>query len=134
MNNKALQNMNILVVDDEEKIGELIKIFLQSAFPFNSVILAPNVLQASQKCLNQDFDLMIIDHVMPGKLGLEYIEMLKTSLRFQKTKIILISGYLEQEDVLKAINLGVKNIIVKPFNRQQIISQVEEVLEISANI
>ena len=77
---------------------------------------------------------MIIDHVMPGKLGLEYIEMLKTSLRFQKTKIILISGYLEQEDVLKAINLGVKNIIVKPFNRQQIISQVEEVLEISANI
>lgn len=134
MSSKSIQNMNVLVVDDEEKIGELIKIFLQSAFSFNSVIIAPNVLQASQKCLNQEFDLMIIDHVMPGKPGLEYIEMLRNSLKFQKTKIILISGYLEQEDVLKAINLGVKNIIVKPFNRQQIISQVEEVLEITANI
>jgi len=134
MNNKAIQNMNILVVDDEEKIGELIKIFLQSAFPFNSIIVAPNALQASQKCLNQEFDLMIIDHVMPGKPGLEYIESLKSSFKFQKTKIILISGYLEQEDVLKAINLGVKNIIVKPFNRQQIISKVEEALEITANI
>lgn len=134
MSNKAVQNMNILVVDDEEKIGELIKIFLQSAFPFNSVIVAPNALQASQKCLNQEFDLMIIDHVMPGKPGLEYIESLKGSFKFHKTKIILISGYLEQEDVLKAINLGVRNIIVKPFNRQQIISQVEEVLQITANI
>ncbi|HLW56688.1 MAG TPA: response regulator [Bacteriovoracaceae bacterium] len=134
MSSKSINNMNVLVVDDEEKIGELIKIFLQSAFSFNSVIIAPNVLQASQKCLNQEFDLMIIDHVMPGKPGLEYIEMLRSSLKFQKTKIILISGYLEQEDVLKAINLGVKNIIVKPFNRQQIISQVEEVLQITANI
>lgn len=132
MSNKAVQDMNVLVVDDEEKIGELLKIFLQSAFQFNSIILAPNVLQASQKSLNQEFDLMIIDHVMPGRFGLEYIEFLRSSFKFQKTKIILISGYLEQEDVLKAINLGVKNIIVKPFSRQQVIEQVQEVLNLIA--
>lgn len=130
MNNKRIQDMNVLVVDNEKKIGELIKFFLQSSFRFNSVIIAPNALQASQKCLNQQFDLMIIDHIMPGKQGLEYIEGLRNSLKYQKTKIILVSGFLKQEDVLKAINLGVKNILVKPFTKKQLVEQVQEILNI----
>ncbi len=130
MNNKRIQDINVLVVDNEKKIGELIKFFLQSSFRFNSVIIAPNALQASQKCLNQQFDLMIIDHIMPGKQGLEYIEGLRNSLKFQKTKIILVSGFLKQEDVLKAINLGVKNILVKPFTKKQLVEQVQEILNI----
>lgn len=131
MNNKRIQDMNVLVVDNEKKIGELIQFFLQSSFRFNSVILAPNALQASQKCMNQQFDLMIIDHIMPGKLGLEYIETLRSSLKYQKTKIILVSGFLKQEDVLKAINLGVKNILVKPFTKKQLVEQVQEILDIN---
>lgn len=95
------------------------------------MVTAPNTLHATQKFLNQEFDLLIIDHVMPGKAGVEFIEQLRTSVKFNRMKIILISGYLQQEDVLKAIQTGVKNIIVKPFTRQQIISQVEEVLNIS---
>lgn len=130
MNNKRIQDINVLVVDNEKKIGELIKFFLQSSFRFNSVIIAPNALQASQKCLNQQFDLMIIDHIMPGKQGLDYIEGLRNSLKFQKTKIILVSGFLKQEDVLKAINLGVKNILVKPFTKKQLVEQVQEILNI----
>ena len=130
MSSKKIEEMNVLIVDDEEKICELIKIFLESAFPFNSVVTAPNALQATQKFLNQEFDLLIIDHVMPGKAGVEFIQHLKTSVKFNRMKIILISGYLQQEDVLTAIQSGVKNIIVKPFTRQQIIAQVEEVLKI----
>ncbi len=130
MNNKV-QDMNVMVVDDEEKICELIKIFLESTFDFRSVVTAPNAIQATQKILNQEFDLLIIDHVMPGKLGIEFIQHIRTSVKFNKMKIILISGYLQQEDVLSAIQLGVKNIIVKPFTRQQIVSQVSELLKIN---
>lgn len=124
------EEMNILVVDDEEKICELIKIFLESAYPFHSVVVAPNVLQAAQKTLNQEFDLIIIDHVMPGKPGIEFIEQLRNSVKFNKLKIILISGYLQQEDVLHAIQLGVKHVVVKPFSRQQLISQVADILHL----
>ena len=129
--NRKVQDMNVLVVDDEEKICELIKIFLESAFDFHSVVTAPNAVQATQKFLNQEFDLLIIDHVMPGKLGIEFIQHLRTSVKFNKMKIILISGYLQQEDVLSAIQLGVKNIIVKPFTRQQIVAQVADLLKIA---
>ena len=134
MSTKKVEDMNILVVDDEEKICELIKIFLESAFPFRSVVTAPNSVQATQKFLNQEFDLLIIDHVMPGKLGIEFIQHLRTSVKFNRMKIILISGYLQQEDVLSAIQLGVKNIIVKPFTRQQIVSHVAELLKINPDI
>lgn len=131
MTTKKIEDMNILVVDDEEKICELIKIFLESAFPFHSVVTAPNAVQATQKFLNQEFDLIIVDHVMPGKLGTEFISHLRSSVKFNRMKIILISGYLQQEDVLGAIEMGVKHIIVKPFTRQQIVSQVAELLNIS---
>lgn len=134
MTTKKVEEMNILVVDDEDKIGELIKIFLESAFPFHSVVTAPNTLQATQKFLNQEFDLLIIDHVLPGKLGLEFIQHLRTSVKFNRMKVILISGYLQQEDVLNAIQMGVKNVIVKPFTRQQIITQVAEILNISSDM
>lgn len=131
MNPKRTQDMNILVVDDEEKICELIKIFLESAHEFRTIVTAPNAAQAMQKFANQDFDLVIIDHVMPGKAGIEFIEQLRHSVKYNKLKIILISGYLQQEDVLTAIQLGVKNIIVKPFTRQHLLNQVQEILKLN---
>lgn len=130
MSVKKPEEMNILVIDDEEKICELIKIFLESAFEFHSVVAAPNATQATQKFLNQEFDLLIIDHVLPGKAGIEYIEHLRNSVRFNKLKIILISGYLQQEDVQTAIQLGIKHIIVKPFTRQQLVNQVADILKL----
>ena len=130
MNAKRPQDMNILVIDDEEKICELIKIFLESSFEFHSVVTAPNAAQAMQKFANQDFDLVIIDHVMPGKAGIEFVEQLRNSVKFNKLKVVLISGYLQQEDVLQAIQLGVKHIVVKPFTRQHLINQVADILRI----
>lgn len=127
---KKVEDMSVLVVDDEEKIGELIKVFLESAFPFRSIVLAPNALQAMQKSMNQEFDLLIVDHVMPGKVGIEFIDQIRNNVRFSKVKIILISGYLQQEDVLQAIKLGIKHIVVKPFSRQQLVSQVAEIMNI----
>jgi CheY-like chemotaxis protein len=123
--------MNVLVIDDEEKICELIKIFLESAFPFHSIVAAPSAAQAMQKFANQDFDLLILDHVMPGKAGIDFVEQLRNSVKFNKLKIVLISGYLQQEDVLAAIQLGVKHIVVKPFTRQQLVQHVADILKVN---
>lgn len=128
---KKIEDMNVLVVDDEEKICELIKIFLETAYSFHSVVAAPSAAQATQKFLNQEFDLLIIDHVMPGKSGVDFIDHLKSSVKFNRLKVILISGYLQQEDVLHAIELGVKHIVVKPFTRQQLLAQVNDILKIN---
>jgi DNA-binding response OmpR family regulator len=130
MGQKKIEDMNVLILDDEEKICSLIKVFLESTFEFKSIVIAHNVLQANQKLINQDFDLLITDHVLPGKLGVEFIKGLKSSVKFNRLKIVLISGYLQQEDVVSAIQSGVKNVLVKPFNRKQLIDQICDVLKI----
>ncbi|HXH30442.1 MAG TPA: response regulator [Bacteriovoracaceae bacterium] len=131
MGSKRAEDLNILVVDDEEKICELIKIFLESGFPFNSVVAAPNSVQATLKLQNQDFDLLIIDHVLPGKTGIDFVGQLRNTIKFTKLKVILVSAYLQQEDVLAAMDLGINHIMVKPFTRQQLLKHVSEILKIT---
>lgn len=133
MTQKKIEDMNVLVVDDEEKICSLIKVFLETSFNFKSIVVATTVVQANQKLINQEFDLLITDHVLPGKLGIDFIKNLRQSVKFNRLKVILISGYLQQEDVLKAIGVGVRNVLVKPFTRQQLVQQVTEVLRIGTD-
>lgn len=132
MSQKKIEEMNVLVLDDEEKICSLIKVFLETSFNFKSIVVATTVVQANQKLINQEFDLLITDHVLPGKLGIDFVKNLRQSVKFNRLKVILISGYLQQEDVLKAIGVGVRNVLVKPFTRQQLIQQVNDVLGIGS--
>jgi two-component system chemotaxis response regulator CheY len=131
MATKRIEEINVLVIDDEDKICELVRVFLSTAFPFNSVVSAASAFHANQKFQNQQFDLIIVDHVLPGKLGLEFIEQLRKTMKYSKVKILLMSGYLQQDDVLTAIDYGVKHILVKPFTRQQLIEKVSALLGVS---
>jgi YesN/AraC family two-component response regulator len=128
---KKTDKTNILIVDDEESICDLIKTFLETSYSFQSVAVANNVSTAIGKMVNVKYDLIIIDQVMPGKLGLEFIDHLKKNKKINDYKIILISGYLHERDVVNAIQLGVKNIVVKPFTKTQLIRQVEHLLQIN---
>jgi CheY-like chemotaxis protein len=127
---KDIKEMNVLVVDDEDKICDIIQLFLGTLGPFKSVVKANNTLQALQKFQNQHFNLLILDHVLPGKHGIEFAETLKKSVKLHNLKILLISGFLQQEDVLRSVDIGIKHILVKPFTRQQLISKVSEILEL----
>ena len=126
-----IKDVNIIILDDEEKICELIKVFLGTMGQFNSIVVANNTLQALQKFQNQRFDLLILDHVLPGKLGIEFADTLRKSVKFHNLKILLISGFLQQEDVLRSVDLGIKDILVKPFTRQQLVGKVAEMLELN---
>ena len=70
-------------------------------------------------------------HVLPGKLGLEFVEQLRKTVKYNRVKVLLMSGYLQQDDVLTAIDVGVKQILVKPFTRQQLIEKVSSILGVS---
>jgi DNA-binding response OmpR family regulator len=131
MGTKRIEEMNVLVIDDEDKICDLVRVFLSTAFPFNSVVSAASAFHANQKFQNQQFDLIIVDHVLPGKLGLEFVEQLRKTVKYNRVKVLLMSGYLQQDDVLTAIDVGVKQILVKPFTRQQLIEKVSSILGVS---
>lgn len=125
-----VKNLSVLVVDDEEKICELITVFLKSIGEFKSIVTANNTVQAMQKFQNQSFDLVILDHKLPGKMGLDFADSMTKSIKYKDLKFILISGHLHQNDVIHSLNVGLKHILVKPFTKEQMVNKVKEVLEI----
>lgn len=130
MKKHSKSTYSVLVVDDEQKICELIKSFLSLSQHFDTIIVAHNSLQAIQKLQNQEFDLIITDQKMPGRDGLSFVEYLSKIPKYNGLKIIMASGYMTKETVIKAIDKGVQSILVKPFTRYQLLDCVYEALDL----
>lgn len=112
-----LNNKSILIVDDEEKIRELLEAYLKRAnCNLTSIVHASDGQQALRKILNQDFGLIIIDIVMPKKNGLELFKEIKSRAKTKNIPVLIVSGNLHSQIVRQAIVLGAKHILSKPFN------------------
>lgn len=114
----------ILVVDDDPKIRELIQAYFSVRNEEISCVVAADVQQAGMKLSNQSFDLIIIDNILPIKLGIDYALFLRRSIKYAQLPIILMSGALQQEDVLKAVEGGIKDVLVKPFTLKQLSEKI----------
>ncbi|MDD4976009.1 MAG: response regulator [Bacteriovorax sp.] len=119
-----LPKINILVVDDDAKVRELIQTFFSLKSEEISCVMASDAQQAVLKMSNQDFDLILIDNVMPGRTGIDYALSLRKSIKHSRTPIILMSGALQQDDVLKAMEGGLRDILVKPFSLKQLSEKI----------
>jgi YesN/AraC family two-component response regulator len=122
--------LNVLIIDNEDKICFLIKTILKMYPYFDSIMIADSAFTALQKMQNQHFDLIIVDQVMPIKDGLSFIEQSMRTYKYKNIKYILISGYLKEDDVHRALQLGVQNVLVKPFNKQQLLDKIASIYKI----
>ncbi len=119
--------MRILVVDDDEQIRDLLRRIMEWAG--YTVIEAKNGKIAMKLQRREPADLVITDLIMPEQEGLETISCLKRE--FPKVKIIAVSGggRIGPETYLPtAKELGADRIFTKPFNVQDIVETVEELL------
>lgn len=114
----------ILIVDDDPKITDLIQAYFNARNTDVNCVVASDVQQANLKLSNQEFDLMVVDNIMPRKMGIDYAIMIKRSLKYQKMGIIVMSGALAQDDVLKAVEGGIKEVLVKPFTLKQFAEKI----------
>lgn len=121
--------ISILVVDDDPKVRELIQVFFSMKSEEVFCVMASDTQQAVLKMSNQDFDLVLIDNVMPGRTGIDYALSLRKSIKHARTPIILMSGALQQDDVLRAIEGGIKDILVKPFSLKQLNDKISSCLK-----
>lgn len=115
MSPAQVKKLHILVIDDDPKIRELIQAFFSLKSDEFHCVTASDAQQAMLKLTNQEFDIIVIDNLMPGKTGIDFALFLKKSLKYSKTPIILMSGALQQDDVMRAMEGGLRDIIVKPF-------------------
>ena len=102
--------LKILVCDDEVKIRTtLYDYFTAKGF---SVTVASNGREAIEKAEEKDFDLIILDVLMPFMDGLTACKEIR---RFSDTPVIFLSALGEEEDLLKGYRLGGDDYIIKPF-------------------
>jgi two-component system, OmpR family, phosphate regulon response regulator OmpR len=114
---------HILVVDDDDGIRSLVKKYLnENKFLVTTADSAEN---ASQKIKIIKFDLIILDIMMPGKNGLEFIQDHKNKL---DTPVILLTAKGEANDRVAGLEVGADDYLPKPFEPKELILRIKNIL------
>ena len=115
---------HILVVDDDDGIRSLVKKFLNE----NNYLVttADSAEDASDKIKIIKFDLIVLDIMMPGKNGLEFIEENKKNL---DTPIILLTAKGEAKERIEGLEVGADDYLPKPFEPKELILRIKNILD-----
>lgn len=116
MLHNLLQQKSILIVDDEEKIREMLEKYFSRVKCDSNIVHAGDGQEALRKIKNQEFGLIIVDIVMPKRNGLELFKEIKATASTKNIPVLIVSGNLHSKIVKQAIVLGAKHILAKPFN------------------
>jgi DNA-binding response OmpR family regulator len=114
----------ILVVDDEIKIIEVVKSYLESNN--FSAFSATNGNEAISLFYNEDPDLIILDLMLPDIAGEEICKFLR--IKKSKIPIIMLTAKIGEEDILKGLDIGADDYITKPFSPRQLVARVKALL------
>ncbi len=113
----------ILIVDDEARIREVIREYAQ--FNKYETDEAEDGMQAVAKCLNNDYDLIIMDIMMPRLDGYSACKEIKKE---KDIPVIMLSARGEEYDKLFGFELGIDDYVVKPFSPKELMARVAAVL------
>lgn len=114
----------ILIVDDEEKIIEVLREYAE--FEGYAVDCAFNGMEAVQKCLDNKYDIVIMDVMMPKLDGFSAVKEIRKT---NEVPVIMLSARGEEYDKLFGFELGVDDYVVKPFSPKEVMARVGAVLK-----
>ena len=113
---------NILIVDDEIKITQVIKAYLDKE-GYNTIV-ANNGEQALECFSKNSIDLMILDRMLPDISGEEICEKVRA---ISKVHIIMLTAKTEDSDKIDGFNIGCDDYVCKPFNVKELVLRVKAV-------
>ena len=115
---------HILVVDDDDGIRSLVKKYLNE----NNYLVttASSAEDASEKIKIIKFDMIILDIMMPGKSGLDFIKENKKKL---ETPIILLTAKSEAEERIEGLEIGADDHLPKPFEPKELILRIQNIIK-----
>ena len=116
--------MRILVVEDDRAVAGFLKEGLES--DQYAVDLAPDGEQAQSRVDEADFDLVILDLVLPKLDGFQVLNHLRTQKR--SLPVLILSGRANVEDRVKGLDLGADDYLTKPFSFSELSARVRALL------
>ena len=120
---------HILVIDDDERLRDLLRRFLEeSGF---RVTDAGNASEARQILSGIMFDLLIIDIMMPGETGLEFLQDLRKK---DNVPALFLTAMSETEHRIEGLETGADDYMSKPFEPRELVLRIKRILERKASI
>lgn len=119
-------NQRILVIEDEMHIQELLKYNLEKNN--YAVTLSDNGIEGLSQAMKSNFDLVLLDLMLPGIDGLEICRRMKGDKRTRKTPIIMLTAKSEEFDKVLGLELGADDYVTKPFSVKELIARIRVAL------
>lgn len=123
-------NKHILVIDDDKRIRELLKQFLNKNKFF--VTISANTKEAKQELSNFIFDLMVVDLMMPQENGIEFLTKIRKE--GNKTPAIMLTAMGDINNKTKCFENGCDDYLVKPFEPKELILRINNILNKNKDI
>src|SRR5690242_5650819 len=112
---------HVLVVDDDDDIRDLLKEFLIKS---QYAVSTASGIQEARKLLKEfEFDLIIMDIMMPEESGLDYLASPNVA-----TPVILISALSDVDDKINGLKKGAEDYLSKPFDPRELLIRIEKIL------
>ena len=111
----------ILIIEDETSIAELERDYLElSDF---EVELEEDGSKGLERALNEDFDLMILDLMLPGMSGFNVCQKIRQA--GSAVPIVMLTAREEEDDKVRGLELGADDYIIKPFKNRELVARVK---------
>ena len=114
----------ILVVDDEVKIREVIKTYAE--YEGHIVVEAKDGIEAIEKVQNEDFDVIVMDIMMPRLDGFSSYKEIK---KIKNIPVLMLSARGEEYDKLFGFEIGIDDYVVKPFSPRELMARVNVIVK-----
>lgn len=118
----------ILVIDDDSDILSLVKHTLSREF---DVTFAEAISDGEEKIVREDYDLVVLDEVLPDGLGSELCQRIKNTNGKENIPVIMLTQRKELKDKLNAFDAGADDYISKPFEPLELLARVHARLRVS---
>ena len=131
MNNKDLKknNFHILIIDDDEKIRLLLKQFLENNdFRVSDV---ENTYQAKKIMESLIFDLLVVDIMMPGQNGLDFLKEIRQT---NSIPTLMLTAMSSPEDRLDGLEYGADDYMTKPFEPKELLLRIQNILKRNSSV
>ncbi|AFZ34849.1 response regulator receiver protein [Stanieria cyanosphaera PCC 7437] len=122
-----MSNKRILVVDDDDGIREVIQICLEAIAGWE-VIPVSSGAEGLKQAEQQQPDAILLDVMMPCMDGITTFKQLQINQKIQHIPTILLTAKAKISEQKQLQNLGVAGVIVKPFEPQNLINQIKNIL------
>ncbi len=114
--------MKVLIVDDEDMIRNVLKEYVE--FEGNEAFEASDGMEAVKMCRDNDFDVILMDVMMPRLDGFSAVKEIK---KFKDIPVIMLSARGEEYDKLFGFELGIDDYVTKPFSPKEVMARINVV-------